>query len=76
MRFTHAFLASCLAFGLAGVATAEEGKAEKAGRKVDEAAGDARADVKKAEHATTKKAKKAKRKTGEAVEEAGEKIKE
>ena len=76
MRLTHTILASCLSFGLVQVARAEEGKAEKAGKKVDEAADRAEGDANHAGHVVKKKAKKAQRKTGEAVEEAGDKIKE
>ncbi len=55
-------------------AFAEEGPAERAGRKTDEAGREAKSDAKRAGRATKRGAKKAKHKTGEKMEDAGDKM--
>ena len=60
----------------AGSGFAEEGKAETAGKKVDEAAQDTKAAAKRTSRKIKRGAKKAKQKAGEAVEDAGKKMQE
>lgn len=72
---TRALLVSIFALAFTNVALAEdEGKGERAGKKMDEAADKTEDAAKGAAHKTKRAAKKAKNKTGAAVEKAGDEM--
>jgi hypothetical protein len=73
-RLLRTLLIGSFTFALGTAALADEGTGQKAGKKVDDAADKTSAEAKKAGRATKKAAKKVKNKTGEAVEEAGDKM--
>jgi len=66
--------AGLFTLGVGFSALAEEGKAEKAGKKVDETADKAEDGVKKTAKDTKRAAKRTKKKAGEKVEEAGDRM--